>query len=94
MWCELATTRRETRCTQDLVGLAARGESPPTFDKRGILAVCVTSPSSTGGIFSRRALSARRLARLDATPDFRHGLLVADMEEDGLAMLNTCGVDQ
>ena len=29
----------------------------------------------TGGILGRRALPARRLARLSATPDFHHGLL-------------------
>ena len=35
----------------------------------------VAPPSNTGGILGRRALSARRLARLGATPDFHHGLL-------------------
>src|SRR5438034_6560611 len=36
---------------------------------------CVAPPSNTGGILSRRALPAGRLARLGATPDFHHGLL-------------------
>ena len=58
-----------------LVPPAARGESPPAFDERGILAAGVAPSSHTGGILSRRALPARRLARLGATPDFRHGLL-------------------
>jgi hypothetical protein len=57
-------------------GLAARGESPPAFDERRILATGVAPSSNTGGIFSRRALFARRLAHLGATPDFHHGLLV------------------
>ena len=55
--------------------LAARGERPLAFDEREILAACVAPPSNTGGILSRRALPARRLARLGATPDFHHGLL-------------------
>ncbi len=54
--------------------LAARGESPSAFDERRILAARVAPPSKTGGILSRRALFARRLARLGATPDFHHGL--------------------
>src|SRR6266705_4010872 len=37
---------------------------------------CVAPPSNTGGILSRRALPAGRLARLGATPDFHHGLPV------------------
>ena len=59
--------------------LAARGESPLAFDEREILAACVAPPSNTGGILSRRALPARRLARLGATPDFHHGLLGFDL---------------
>ena len=35
----------------------------------------VAPPSNTGGLLGHRALSARRLARLGATPDFHHGLL-------------------
>ena len=54
--------------------VAARGESPSAFDERCLLAACVARPSNTGGIRSRRALSARRLARLGAAPDFHHGL--------------------
>ena len=55
--------------------IAARGESQPAFDERRILAAGVAPPSNTGGMLGRRAWSARRLARLDATPDFHHGLL-------------------
>ena len=58
-----------------LESLAARGESPSAFDERSILVAYVAPPSNTGGILGRRALSARRLARLGATPDFHHGLL-------------------
>jgi hypothetical protein len=54
---------------------AARGESPAAFDERCIPAICVAPPSNTGGILSRRALFARRLTRLGATPDFHHGPL-------------------
>ncbi len=32
-------------------------------------------PLNTGCILARRALPARRVTRLDATPDFHHGLL-------------------
>ena len=45
------------------------------FDERAILATCVAPRPNTDGIFSRRALFARRLARLGATPDSHHGLL-------------------
>ena len=55
--------------------LAARGESLAAFDGRCILAGCVAPPSNTPGILGRRALPARRLARLGATPHFHHGLL-------------------
>src|SRR5947208_13219801 len=54
--------------------LAARGESLAAFDGRCIPGGCVAPPSNTGGILSRRALPAGRLARLGATPDFHHGL--------------------
>ena len=54
---------------------AARCESPAAFNERYILAARVAPPSNTGGILGRRVLSARRLARLDATPDFHHGLV-------------------
>jgi hypothetical protein len=56
-------------------GLAARGESLVAFDGRCILAGCVAPPLNTPGIRGRRALPARRLARLGATPHFHHGLL-------------------
>ena len=55
--------------------LAARGESLAAFDGRCILAGCVAPPLNTPGILGRRALPARRLARLGATPHFHHGLL-------------------
>src|SRR5206468_2246050 len=57
--------------------LAARGESRAAFDGRCIPGGCVAPPSNTGGILSRRALPAGRLARLGATPDFHHGLLAS-----------------
>src|SRR6266581_988691 len=56
------------------LALAARGESLAAFDGRCIPGGCVAPPSNTGGILSRRALPAGRLARLGATPDFHHGL--------------------
>jgi hypothetical protein len=55
--------------------LAARGASLTAFDGRCILADGVAPPSNMLNILSRRALSARRLVRLSATPDFHHGLL-------------------
>ena len=71
--------------------LTARGESLAAFDERCIPADGVAPPSNTPGILGRRALSAGRLARLDATPDFHHGLL----SEEALAafmrfFLETC----
>src|SRR5437870_9660160 len=57
-----------------LGALAARGKSLAAFDGRCIPGGCVAPPSNTGGILSRRALPAGRLARLGATPDFHHGL--------------------
>ena len=54
---------------------AARGESPAAFDERYVPAPGVAPPSNTGGILGRRAVSARRLARLGATPGFHRGLL-------------------
>ena len=55
----------------------ARGESLTAFDGRCIPAGCVAPPANTPGILGRRALAAGRLARLDATSDFHHGLLSA-----------------
>jgi hypothetical protein len=73
-------------------GLAARGETPPAFGapsaaaalgtpfgRRCIPADCVAPPSNIPDILSRRALSAGRLAALDATADFHHGLLAATL---------------
>ena len=65
-WFSARSTRR---------ALTARGESPAAFDERCILAICVAPPSNTGGIFTRRALFARRLTRLGAAPNFHDGLL-------------------
>ena len=58
--------------------LAARGERLAAFDGRCILAGCVAPPSNIPDILGRRALPARRLARLGATPDVHHGLLAQD----------------
>jgi hypothetical protein len=72
-------------------GLAARGETLVAFDERRIPGGGVAPPSNTAGILSRRAWPAAgvpaartvrsgvegRLARLGATPDFHHGLLVS-----------------
>jgi len=55
--------------------VAVRGGSPPAFDGRCIPAGCVAPSSNIPDILGRRALPSGRLARLDATPDFRHGLL-------------------
>jgi hypothetical protein len=55
--------------------LTARGETPAAFGRRCIPADCVAPPSNILDILSRRALSAGRLAALDATLDFHHGLL-------------------
>src|SRR4051812_4597653 len=77
-----------------LAGLAARGKSLAAFDGRCLPGACGAPPSSTAGILSRRALPAPgvpaarvvrggvegRLTRLDATPDFHHGLLAADAQ--------------
>ena len=60
---------------RDAGALAARGESLAAFDGRCILAGCVAPPLNTPGIRGRRALPARRLARLGAPPHFHHGLL-------------------
>jgi iron complex transport system substrate-binding protein len=72
-------------CAAGLVppALAARGESLAAFDGRCILAGCVAPSSNTAGILGRRALPARRLARLGATPDFHHGplALVVDLTQ-------------
>src|SRR6266516_7064014 len=68
-------TRRTVAGFMLSIGLAARGESLAAFDGRCILAGCVAPPLNTPGIRGRRALPARRLARLGATPHFHHGLL-------------------
>ena len=58
-------------------GPAARGKSPPAFDRRGIPADCVARRSNIPDILPPRALSAGRRAGLGATGDFCHGLLAA-----------------
>ncbi len=65
--------------------LAARGKSHAAFDGRCIRGGGVAPPSNIGHILSRRALPARRLARLGATRDFHHGLL-ADADRVRLFM--------
>src|SRR5438552_17591320 len=70
--------------------LAARGETPAAFGRRcippppqrgcrvgGPGSGCVAPRSKTPGILARRALPSGRIAALDATLDFRHGLLGA-----------------
>jgi outer membrane protein OmpA-like peptidoglycan-associated protein len=57
--------------------LAVRGETLVAFAGRCIPGGGVAPPSNTAGILSRRAWPAGRLARLGATPDFRHGLLAS-----------------
>ena len=64
-----------------LTALAARGARLAAFDGRCIPAGCVAPRSHTPGMLGRRALPAGRLARLGATPDVHHGLLVADHNE-------------
>ena len=54
-------------------------------DERCILAACVAPPSNAGGILGRRALPARRLTCLGATPDFHHVLL--GRQEPGIGTL-------
>src|SRR2546428_10643943 len=56
--------------------LTARGESLAAFDGRCTPAGCVAPRSNTPGILGRPAWPAGRLARLGATPDFHHGLLI------------------
>jgi hypothetical protein len=70
--------------------LAARDESLAAFDARCVPSGCVAPRSNTPGILGRRALPAGRLARLGATPDFRHGLPAAERN----ASPDTCPVLQ
>src|SRR6266850_1760870 len=85
------------RCPAMSSDLAARGESLAAFDGRCIPAGCVAPRSNTPGILGRRALPSGRLARLGATPDFRHGLLgfthgaAAMMSVVFAVYLPTCG---
>jgi len=66
-------------------GLSARDESLAAFDGRCILAGGVAPSSNSPAILGRRALPARRLARLGATPDFHHGLMCRDLNQRALA---------
>ena len=59
--------------------LAARGESPPAFDRRCIPPGYVASRSNTAGMLPRRALPTGRITALGATADFHHGLLGAGL---------------
>ena len=68
---------------------AARGASPPTFDRRGIPDDCVAPPSNTFSILGRLALSSGRFAGLGATRDLHHGLLANDRPLQAIAMLTT-----
>jgi len=64
-----------------LAPFAARGETLAAFDGRCIPVGCVAPRSNTPGILGRRALPAGRLARLGATPEFHHGLLVFAVQQ-------------
>jgi len=64
-----------------LAPLAARGETLAAFDGRCIPVGCVAPRSNTPGILGGRALLAGRLARLGATPEFHHGLLVFAVQQ-------------
>ena len=63
---------------------AARGESRlHSTGDASPLARRVAPPSNTPGILRRRALRSGRLARLGATPDFHHGLLLCVLAAAG-----------
>ena len=84
----LAPIKSSGQCEseQDAVGrgideerLAARGKSPPAFERRCIPSDCVARRSNMPDILAPRALSAGRIGALGATPDFCHGLLAVAM---------------
>src|SRR6266850_1054200 len=56
--------------------------TPTRLPRWGPRPGCVAPRSNTPGILGRRALPSGRLARLGATPDFRHGLLAAEAAEN------------
>ena len=56
--------------------LAARGKSPPAFERRCIPPDCVARRSNMPDILAPRALPGGRIGALGATPYFCHGLLV------------------
>ena len=66
-------------------GFIGSGALQCSSDERCILAACVAPPSNAGGILGRRALPARCLTRLGATPDFHHVLL--GRQEPGIGIL-------
>src|SRR5580765_193372 len=70
-----ATANRTRRRFEPGEELAARSATPAAFDERCIPGDSVAPRSNTDGILARRALSAGRIARLGATPDWHHGLL-------------------
>ena len=69
-------------------GQAARGRSPPAFDRRCIPADGVASRSSTASVYPRRALSGGRMARLGATRDFFHKPLSRNTRHAGVIVLH------
>jgi len=58
-----------------LPNLAARGASPPAFDRRCIPPGCVARRSHIGHILASRALPAGRITGLGATTHLHHGPL-------------------
>ena len=58
-----------------LTPLAARGKSPPAFERRCIPPDCVARRSNMLDILAPRALPGGRIGALGASPDFCHGLL-------------------
>ena len=56
--------------------------TPTRLPRWGPRPGCVAPRSNSPGILGRRALPSGRLARLGATPDFRHGLLTAEAAEN------------
>ncbi|MDE0367045.1 MAG: hypothetical protein OXP09_15925, partial [Gammaproteobacteria bacterium] len=54
----------------EIFGLAARGKSPPAFERRCIPPDCVARRSNMPNILPPRALPGGRIGALGATPDF------------------------
>ena len=72
-------------CLMTGTTLAARGESPAAFDRRCIPKLPALGHflqgSHTAGMLPRRAWSSGRIARLDATRGFHHGLAARGAQE-------------